>query len=199
MDLFNNSSLGDELGLLGQQFSPIANTKYDSAAADQSSRQADTRHKPAATVQSFQRAGTRHKPASVAQFWRTSPNQPQVRLLEWQAATGNLRAVLGWVSLSVRVITRWVQQGYVRWTNTCLLLAKTSKAEQTEARLGAVSHCPWVVFMLLHQAPFHVSAIAKHPFPCVCFRKSLSCVCFGKTSFAIITFQRTVSLIFSKI
>jgi hypothetical protein len=35
--------LGGELDLLGQQFSPVANTKYDSAAADQSSRQADTR------------------------------------------------------------------------------------------------------------------------------------------------------------
>ena len=33
--------LGGELSLLGQQFSPVANTKYDSAAADQSSRQAD--------------------------------------------------------------------------------------------------------------------------------------------------------------
>jgi hypothetical protein len=42
------------LHLLWQQFSLIANIKYDSAAADQSSRQADTRHDPAATVQSFQ-------------------------------------------------------------------------------------------------------------------------------------------------
>jgi hypothetical protein len=31
-------------------FSSIANTKYDSAAAHQSSRQADTRYEPAATV-----------------------------------------------------------------------------------------------------------------------------------------------------
>ena len=59
MDLFSNSSLVYYLNLLWQQFSPIANTKYDSAAADQSSRQADTRHEPAATVQSFQQADTR--------------------------------------------------------------------------------------------------------------------------------------------
>jgi hypothetical protein len=50
---------GGELNLLGQQFSLLANTKYDSAAADQSSRQADTTHEPAATVQSFQQADTR--------------------------------------------------------------------------------------------------------------------------------------------
>jgi len=31
---------------LWHQFSPAANTKYDSAAADPSARQADTRHEP---------------------------------------------------------------------------------------------------------------------------------------------------------
>ena len=48
-----------QLDLLGQQFSPIANIKYDSAAADQSSRRADTRREPTATIQSFQQADTR--------------------------------------------------------------------------------------------------------------------------------------------
>ena len=57
-DLFNNSSWG-KLDLLWQQFSPVANTKYDSGGADQSSKQADTRHEPAAIVQSFQQADTR--------------------------------------------------------------------------------------------------------------------------------------------
>lgn len=42
---------GGELHLLSQQFDPIANTKYKSAA-DKSSGQADTRHEPAAVVQS---------------------------------------------------------------------------------------------------------------------------------------------------
>jgi hypothetical protein len=42
--------VGGKLDLLWQQFISAANTKYNSAAADQSSRQADTRHKPAATV-----------------------------------------------------------------------------------------------------------------------------------------------------
>jgi hypothetical protein len=41
---------GGECDLLSQQFRSIANTKYDSAAAVQSSRQADTRHEPAAVV-----------------------------------------------------------------------------------------------------------------------------------------------------
>jgi hypothetical protein len=44
---------GGQLDLLGQQFSPVSNTNYDSAAADQSSGQVDTRHEQAATVQSF--------------------------------------------------------------------------------------------------------------------------------------------------
>jgi hypothetical protein len=35
--------------VLEQQFSPIANIKYTSAAADQSSRQEDTTHKLAAS------------------------------------------------------------------------------------------------------------------------------------------------------
>jgi len=38
VDLFNYSLLKGKLDLLWQQFSPVANTKYDSAAADQSSR-----------------------------------------------------------------------------------------------------------------------------------------------------------------
>ena len=51
--------LGGKLDLLGQQFSPVANTKHNFAAADQSSRQADTRHEPAATIMSFQQADIR--------------------------------------------------------------------------------------------------------------------------------------------
>nr|BAE25119.1 unnamed protein product [Mus musculus] len=49
------------------QFSPVVNTKYDSSAPDQSSRQADTRDEPAATVQFFQQADTGHEPADVVQ------------------------------------------------------------------------------------------------------------------------------------
>ena len=59
--------LWGELDLLAQQFSPIANTKYDSAAADQSSRQADSTHELAATDQFSPQADTRHEPAVVAQ------------------------------------------------------------------------------------------------------------------------------------
>jgi hypothetical protein len=43
VDLFSNSSLGGKLNLLWQQFSPEANTKHKSAAADQFSKQADTK------------------------------------------------------------------------------------------------------------------------------------------------------------
>ena len=50
VDLFSKF-FGGELDLW-QQFSPIANTKYKSAAADQSSRQADITHKPATSMQS---------------------------------------------------------------------------------------------------------------------------------------------------
>ena len=67
MDLFSNSSLGAKLNLLWQQFSPVANTKSESAAADQSSRQADSTHELAGKDQYFWQADTRHKPAVVVQ------------------------------------------------------------------------------------------------------------------------------------
>ena len=68
VDLFNNSSLEGKLDLLWQQFSPIANTKYNSAASFQSSSQADTTHKPSAIVLSFKQTDTRHEPAAVGQL-----------------------------------------------------------------------------------------------------------------------------------
>jgi hypothetical protein len=52
VEQFSISSLGGELHLLWQQFSPTANTKYDSAAIVESSRQADSRHKLAAVFES---------------------------------------------------------------------------------------------------------------------------------------------------
>lgn len=53
VDLFSNSFGGDKLDHLWQQFGLTANTKYNPAATDKSSRQAENRHEPAATVQSF--------------------------------------------------------------------------------------------------------------------------------------------------
>ena len=76
MDLFSNSSLGGALHLLGQQFSPIANTKYDLAAADQASRQAN-RQEPEATVQSFQSTDTRKVQFNPEERARLS-NHPEV-------------------------------------------------------------------------------------------------------------------------
>jgi hypothetical protein len=46
VDLTSNNSFEGKLNLLWQLFSLIANTKYDSADTDHSSRQADIRHKP---------------------------------------------------------------------------------------------------------------------------------------------------------
>jgi hypothetical protein len=58
---------GSELGVW-QQFSPIANTKYNSASEDQSSGQVYTTHELATTIQSFLQADTRHKPTAIVQF-----------------------------------------------------------------------------------------------------------------------------------
>jgi hypothetical protein len=52
--LFSDSSLGLSSNLLWQQFSPIANNKYNSAAADQY-----TRHVPAAVVPSWRNSKAR--------------------------------------------------------------------------------------------------------------------------------------------
>jgi hypothetical protein len=54
------------------------------------------------------------------------------------------------------------------------------RANQTKAPGSFPTICG-IIFLLLHQESFHMSAISKHPFTCV--RKSLSCVCFSKTSF----------------
>jgi hypothetical protein len=70
---------------LGQQFSPVANTKYNSAAADQSSRQTDPRHKPAATVQAFQQADTRQVSFNPKETARLT-NWPEARQWKHQAA-----------------------------------------------------------------------------------------------------------------
>jgi hypothetical protein len=52
MDLFTNSSLEGKLNLLCQQFSSVANIKYESASAVQSSWLADAIHEPSAVVHS---------------------------------------------------------------------------------------------------------------------------------------------------
>jgi hypothetical protein len=66
----------------GEQFSPIANTKYNSAAADQSSRQGHNRQEPGAAVQSFQQT-----PGNCSSItWLT--NQPEVRPQRRQATSG---------------------------------------------------------------------------------------------------------------
>ena len=53
MDLFTNSSLEGKLNLLCQQFSSVANIKYESASAVQSSWLADAIHEPSAVVHSW--------------------------------------------------------------------------------------------------------------------------------------------------
>ena len=122
VDLLSNSSLGASLIFFWQHFSPIANTKYDSAAAD-------TRHEPATTVQSFQQPDSRHEPATVVQSWRNCQ--------ACQTAAGTLWAVLGQVSLNGNITISWVQKRYVKQTNTCVSLVKNSEVEQTKPRLNA--------------------------------------------------------------
>ena len=55
--------------VLWGQFSLVANTKYDSAAADQTSKQTDTTHKLARTVQSKKLLGS---PSSLRRGRRSS-------------------------------------------------------------------------------------------------------------------------------
>ena len=61
-----------------------------------------------------------------------------------------------------------------------LSLAKNKEANQTNAQCSSPTVCG-VIFMLLHQASFHMLAISKHPFTCVCFRKIV--FHFSKISF----------------
>jgi hypothetical protein len=74
VDLFSNSSLGAKLDLW-QQFSPVANTKYDSGAADQSSRQTDTTQEPATVVQSWRNDKTCQTAWGKAVQAATGPHQ----------------------------------------------------------------------------------------------------------------------------
>ena len=70
--------LWGKLNLLCQQFSPVANTKYQSTAAVQTSRPADPRQEPAAAVQSSQQADTMPEPATVDQYCRNhKAHQPR--------------------------------------------------------------------------------------------------------------------------
>jgi hypothetical protein len=57
---------------------------------------------------------------------------------------------------------------YVRQTDTYMLLAKNSKAEQTKPMLDA--RLPLSVESYIHSlimGSFHVFAVSKHPFICV--------------------------------
>jgi hypothetical protein len=46
------------------------------------------------------------------------------------------------------------------------------RANQIKAQCLSLTVCG-VIFIFLHQESFHVSAISKHSFTCVCFRKTL--------------------------
>ena len=144
------------------QFSPLANTKYDSAAADQSSRQADTRLELAVYSPVF--SASRYQTA-VVQSWRNSQaHQPAWgEATEMSSCWGASRAVLRWVSLNGNITSR-AQQCYVSWTNTCILLAKNSKAKQIKPRLNAT--VPLSVGSYLY-------SFITHPFTHVCFTKAL--------------------------
>ena len=45
-------------------------------------------------------------------------------------------------------------------------------ANQTNAQCSSPTVCG-VMFILLHHRPFQVTTVSKHPFTCVCFRKTI--------------------------
>jgi hypothetical protein len=110
-------------------------------------------------------------------------NWSEVRLQKWQAATGTLRAPLGWVSLNGSIITNWAQQRYVRWINECVSLAKNSKVEETKPRLSG--HLPLPVRSYLY-------SFIKSPFTCLLYPNTFhQCVWFRKTFFHSFCFIKT--------
>ena len=157
MDLFSNSSLG---------------WAWSSCSAVQSHSKHQMRQSSP-----FSQQG----PGSCSSIQKKPPGSPTG--LRWghrsdKLPAGTSKAVLGWVSLNGSNITSWAQQRYVKQINPWLWLVKTSEVEQTKAqRCGDI-------FILLHSGSFYVFAISKHPFTCVCFRKTFfSHVCLSKTSF----------------
>lgn len=69
-----------------------------------------------------------------------------------------------WVSCS-----QWLH--YHKLSSTILCKANY-KVDQTKAQRSSPTVFE-IIFTLLHQACFHVFAIQKHPFMCVCFRKTV--------------------------
>ena len=156
--LFSNSSLGGggrNPRLLSQQFSPIANTKYNSAVVDQSYRQADATHELAASIQSSPPADTGH----------------ECQLVWGKAAkvASSCRNRSPWVSFS-----QWLH--YHELSSTTLYKVNEEwgdRANQTKAQCSCPTVCG-VIFTFFPQVSFHVSAISKLPFTVVCFRKTFS-------------------------
>jgi hypothetical protein len=73
--------------------------------------------------------------------------------------------------LSARIPTPWLATA---WPVVLSATWPSSKAEQTKPRLSArLPLSVGVPFVLLHQGSIHVSAISRHPFPCVCFRRTV--------------------------
>jgi hypothetical protein len=59
-----------------------------------------------------------------------------------------------------------------RLTNTSMPLEKNREVEQINSMLNAPITVCGVIFIILHQEPFQVFAISKHPLTCVYFRKT---------------------------
>jgi hypothetical protein len=119
--------------LLCSQSSPLANTKHESEALVQSTRQ--TPHTNQQPLQSSPLGG-HHTWISNCSSIQKKPLGSQNRLesLEVAEAAGTSGEVLWRVSL-YEVTTTKAQQCNLKWTNACVLSVKASKAEQSKPTL----------------------------------------------------------------
>ena len=185
VDLLRNSSLGEGPTLLAgyQHFSPL--DKHQ--------------HEPAATVQSTQQIPHRNQQGRSIQkkLW----GLPTSLSLPWkqQKATGTSQEVLWWVSL-YDITTSKDRQCNVRRTNAGMPPAKNREAEQSEPMLELPLSWGHIYIPSKYHASFHMSTTAKHPFTCICFRRTFfhvsalarhpfTCVP-SKTSFDITDFPK---------
>ena len=157
VDLFRNNSLGQiQSSLSGyQQFSLVVNTKYQSAAAVQSSQKTiplGSHHTQTSKGSSIQNPCG---PKTSAEAARSRRNLMRIFLLR----------VSLWCYHKQSSATQPKVNQYMHAVNEEF----HREAKQTKA--PGLTFCG-VIFIFLHHISFHVFAIAKHPFTCVCFRKT---------------------------
>jgi hypothetical protein len=175
VDLFSNRSLWVSVIFFdSKQFSPVANTKYDLAAADQSPRQAETGTNWQLQSSPF----SEQTPGRSSSILKKPPGSPTSlgKASEAASCCRNLTSS-SWVSFS-----QW--QRYCRLRSTTLCKANQYMCVLSEEQRGRgnqssvpVSHCLWgpiytpsssiLICVCFGQTVFHVSALVRHPFTCV--------------------------------